>query len=120
MTGGVPNDIAERSLDACSVEPPAPEPLWKCYLPMVDAACPDDGPVIRQIRCRMMFIRDQATRARQSAANWASDQVLATIEQIGLSQWAAPMDPDDLQALGETMSDLFTIAAKVDVRWLTA
>ncbi|WP_298691761.1 hypothetical protein [uncultured Sphingomonas sp.] len=120
MTRGVPNDIAERSLDACSVESPAPEPLWKCYLPMVDAACPDDGAIDRHMRCRMMFIRDQATRARRTAGNWASDQILATIEQIGLSQWATPMETHDLQALGESMSDLFTIAAKVSVRWIAA
>lgn len=88
---------------------------WRRYLPIVDAFCRDAGDEERKMRCRVMSIRDQAAHARTKADNWAANAALAAVEQIGLANATTSMPVENLRMIGEAMSDLFLIAAKLEV-----
>lgn len=88
-------------------------PAWKRHLPRVDAFCTGIGADERKMRCRVLELQDQATAGRRAGHNWAADQILFTVEQMGLAFALAPMAIHDLRAVGESMADLLTIAAKV-------
>lgn len=90
-------------------------PAWKNYLPMVDTFCAGASPDERRVRARMMALRDVASEARHDPGNLSADMILTAVQRLGLVHATAPAPLHNLQAIGESMAELLTIAAKVSV-----
>jgi hypothetical protein len=93
-----------------------PKPAWHRHLPTVDALRPGEANPMRRARSRIMGLRDLATKARMDGAEWHADQVLATVEQLGVAYALATVPIDELEALLDTMAALMTQAASLQVR----
>jgi len=93
----------------------AQTPAWHRYLPIVDSLVPGCSESERQTRARIMRIRDHAISLRREPLFWAADQIIATIEQIGVAYATANIHEADLNALRDTMAELFRCASSLEV-----
>jgi len=93
----------------------AQTPAWQRYVPTVLGLLPSCDEAECRVRASIMHIRDQANRARHKGVSWAADQILSTIEQLGLASATAEQPAHELNAVRANMAELFRIAASLDV-----
>lgn len=94
----------------------AETPAWMRYEPIVAGLKPDATDRERELRCRVMAIRDRATQARQRGVEWHADQVLATVEQLGGRFALGVASEIDLRGLIDVMAALYRDAAALQAR----
>lgn len=94
----------------------AQTPAWQRYVPIVDCLIPSVRVDERELRARLMVMRDRAIQVRQkNDPSWAADQLLSTIEQLGCAYATGSLDVADLQVVRASMADLFRLAAALEV-----
>lgn len=94
----------------------AQTPVWQRYLPQIDGMLPGQSDEARELRARVMTMRDQATNVRRDKEpDWAGEQLLGTIEELGTTYATADISSADLQTLRTCMAELFRIAATLQV-----
>lgn len=67
--------------------------------------------VDRENRCRMMHARDVANFTRHKVVAWPADQILSTIEQLGMAYAASQRPAHEIKIIREYMAELYRVAA---------
>jgi len=91
-------------------------PAWRHYLAAVDAFCVGQDEETREMRARIMHMRDRAGQImQQHDVDWAAGHILSTVQSLGCAYSTAGLDTAELQTLRTSMAELFRIAASLEV-----
>lgn len=94
----------------------AQTPAWHRYTAAVDGLVPGQNDEARQLRARIMAMRDRAGQILQKhEVDWAANHLLTTVQSLGCAYATASIDVAELKVLRAAMADLFNIAASLQV-----
>lgn len=94
----------------------AQTPAWQRYLAAVDGLAPGGNEEVRELRARIMHMRDRAGQImQQHDVDWAAGQILSTVQSLGCAYATAGLDIAELKTLRTSMAELFRIAASLEV-----